>query len=183
MHPCIYQDYLGAAIVFIAVQTALISSHLLPDEVSASLIGLSIQYTLMIPIYLNWVVKLYAEVELYFGACERISCYIDNTGSYHEREHPANGASTYLSKYTYWYHFESGWMAKLFILWRGSFKKYAGGLIGGLWVWDFSSSFFLKIWSWKGSRTYFLNPPQHEYLKKFHVDLFKNDSQFHFITE
>jgi ABC-type multidrug transport system fused ATPase/permease subunit len=78
------QDYLGAIIVFIAVLTALISSYLLPDEASASLVGLALQYTLLIPIYLNWVVKLYADMEMYFGACERISYYIENC--YHEEQ-------------------------------------------------------------------------------------------------
>lgn len=79
-----FQDYLGAIIVFIAVQMALISSYLLPDETSASLVGLALQYTLLIPIYLNWVVKLYADMEMYFGACERISYYIENC--YHEQQ-------------------------------------------------------------------------------------------------
>lgn len=63
---------------------ALISSYLLPDETSASLVGLALQYTLLIPIYLNWVVKLYADMEMYFGACERISYYIENC--YHEQQ-------------------------------------------------------------------------------------------------
>lgn len=80
------QDGLGAIIVFIAVQTALISSYLLPDEASASLVGLALQYTLLIPIYLNWVVKLYADMEMYFGACERISFYIEN--GHHEQDDP-----------------------------------------------------------------------------------------------
>lgn len=76
-----FQDYLGAIIVFVAIQTSLISSYLLP-ETSASLVGLALQYTLMIPIYLNWVVKLFADCEMYFGACERISYYIESF--YHE---------------------------------------------------------------------------------------------------
>jgi hypothetical protein len=70
--------------VFIAVQTALISTYLLPDDTSASLVGLALQYTLLIPIYLNWVVKLFADMEMYFGACERISYYIES--AYHEQE-------------------------------------------------------------------------------------------------
>lgn len=80
-----FQDYLGAVIVFIAVLTALISSYLLPDETSASLVGLALQYTLLIPIYLNWVVKLYADMEMYFGACERITYYLE-LNSYHEKQ-------------------------------------------------------------------------------------------------
>lgn len=72
------QDYLGAIIVFIAIQTALITSQILPDDSLPSLVGLALQYTLLIPIYLNWVVKLFADMEMYFGACERISYCIDN---------------------------------------------------------------------------------------------------------
>lgn len=77
----ICQDYLGAFIVFAAIATALCSVHLLPDN-GSSIVGLAINYTLLIPIYLNWVVKLFADMEMYFGACERISFYIDSC--YHE---------------------------------------------------------------------------------------------------
>lgn len=77
----ICQDYLGAFIVFVAIATALCSVHLLPDN-GSSIVGLAINYTLLIPIYLNWVVKLFADMEMYFGACERISFYIDSC--YHE---------------------------------------------------------------------------------------------------
>lgn len=49
-----------------------------PDDASPSLVGLALQYTLLIPIYLNWVVKLFADIEMYFGACERISYCIEN---------------------------------------------------------------------------------------------------------
>lgn len=69
---------MGAIIVFIAFQTALITSQILPDDSLPSLVGLALQYTLLIPIYLNWVVKLFADMEMYFGACERISYCIEN---------------------------------------------------------------------------------------------------------
>lgn len=72
------QDYLGAIIVFIAILTALITSYLLPNEASPSLVAMALQYTLLIPIYLNWVVQLSANMEMYFGACERISYCIEN---------------------------------------------------------------------------------------------------------
>lgn len=72
---------MGAFIVFVAIATALCSVHLLPDN-GSSIVGLAINYTLLIPIYLNWVVKLFADMEMYFGACERISFYIDSC--YHE---------------------------------------------------------------------------------------------------
>lgn len=72
------QDYLGAIIVYIAILTSLITSYVLPEEASASLVALALQYTLLIPIYLNWVVKLFADIEMFFGACERISYCIEN---------------------------------------------------------------------------------------------------------
>lgn len=72
------QDYLGAFIVFCAILMALISSKIMPQSVQSSLVGLAINYTLLIPIYLNWVVKLFADLEMYFGAVERIRYYIDS---------------------------------------------------------------------------------------------------------
>jgi hypothetical protein len=72
------QDYLGAIIVFIALLTALITSYLLPNETPPSLVAMALQYTLLIPIYLNWVVQLSANMEMYFGACERISYCIES---------------------------------------------------------------------------------------------------------
>uniref|UniRef100_A0A1A9WKE0 Uncharacterized protein n=1 Tax=Glossina brevipalpis TaxID=37001 RepID=A0A1A9WKE0_9MUSC len=40
-----------------------------------SLVGLVINYSLLIPIYLNWVVKLLADMETYLGSVERIAYY------------------------------------------------------------------------------------------------------------
>lgn len=40
-----------------------------------SLVGLAINYTLLVPIYLNWVVKLFADMEMYAGSVERIAGY------------------------------------------------------------------------------------------------------------
>lgn len=71
-------DYLGGVIVFLAVLTALVMNLLYPGEISPSLVGLAINYTLLIPIYLNWVVKLYADMEMYIGAVERIQYYIES---------------------------------------------------------------------------------------------------------
>ncbi|KAH8255681.1 hypothetical protein KR038_008446 [Drosophila bunnanda] len=97
-------DYLGGCIVFVATVTALATasvscshygryrqspgsgtvsetyavnksptdSELKP---SPSLVGLAINYTLLVPIYLNWVVKLLADMEMYAGSVERIAHY------------------------------------------------------------------------------------------------------------
>lgn len=48
-----------------------------PSELrpSPSLVGLAINYTLLVPIYLNWVVKLLADMEMYAGSVERIAHY------------------------------------------------------------------------------------------------------------
>lgn len=45
------------------------------------MVALAINYTLLVPIYLNWVVKLSADMEMYIGAVERISHYIDQNHS------------------------------------------------------------------------------------------------------
>ncbi|XP_055381997.1 ATP-binding cassette sub-family C member Sur isoform X2 [Condylostylus longicornis] len=42
---------------------------------SPSLVGLAINYTLLVPIYLNWVVKLLSDMEMYVGSVERIAYY------------------------------------------------------------------------------------------------------------
>ncbi|XP_055589734.1 ATP-binding cassette sub-family C member Sur isoform X5 [Uranotaenia lowii] len=70
-------DYLGAVIVFVAILSGLITASLDPSGTSPSLIGLAINYALLVPIYLNWVVKLVAEMEMYVGAVERIKLFIE----------------------------------------------------------------------------------------------------------
>lgn len=62
-------------IVGSATLAALISAQLYPDRVTPALVGLAINYTLLVPIYLNWVVKFTAETEIYFGSVARISTY------------------------------------------------------------------------------------------------------------
>ncbi|XP_063225209.1 ATP-binding cassette sub-family C member Sur isoform X2 [Bacillus rossius redtenbacheri] len=68
-------DYLGAAIVFVAVLTALVTATVYPGLVTPALVGLAVNYTLLIPIYLNWVVKFLADMEMYMGAVERVRQY------------------------------------------------------------------------------------------------------------
>ncbi|XP_031368512.1 ATP-binding cassette sub-family C member Sur isoform X3 [Apis dorsata] len=67
-------DYLGAIIVSSAIFVMLISAKLYP-HITPALVGLAINYTLLVPIYLNWVVKFIAETEIYFGSVARISTY------------------------------------------------------------------------------------------------------------
>ncbi|XP_033235781.1 ATP-binding cassette sub-family C member Sur isoform X3 [Drosophila pseudoobscura] len=93
-------DYLGGCIVFVAIVTSLATASIscsnyryardvaetyannksMPDLSSElrptpSLVGLAINYTLLVPIYLNWVVKLLADMEMYAGSVERIAHY------------------------------------------------------------------------------------------------------------
>ncbi|CAB3372321.1 Hypothetical predicted protein [Cloeon dipterum] len=68
-------DYLGAVIVFAAVLTALLSAHYVPSMVTPALVGLAVNYTLLVPIYLNWVVKFLADMEMYMTAVERLDQY------------------------------------------------------------------------------------------------------------
>lgn len=69
------QDYLGAVIVVTGTFAALISAELYPSRVTPALVGLAINYTLLVPIYLNWVVKFTAEIEMYMASVARISAY------------------------------------------------------------------------------------------------------------
>jgi ATP-binding cassette subfamily C (CFTR/MRP) member 8 len=72
------KDFLGGFIVFAAIVTALATAHLYPDQTASSLVGLAINYTLLVPIYLNWVVKLLADMEMYIGSVERVEYYIES---------------------------------------------------------------------------------------------------------
>lgn len=67
-------DYLGGVIVFMSVVAALLTVKTYPD-VTPSLVGLAVNYTLLVPIYLNWVVKFLADMEMYMGAVERVQQY------------------------------------------------------------------------------------------------------------
>ncbi|XP_046390100.1 ATP-binding cassette sub-family C member 9 isoform X2 [Ischnura elegans] len=69
-------DYLGGTIVFVSAVAALITTQLLPKMVTPSLVGLAINYTLLLPIYLHWVVKFLSDMEAYMGAVERIEQYV-----------------------------------------------------------------------------------------------------------
>lgn len=69
---------MGGVIVFVAIDTALFTSYMYPETTTPSLVGLAINYTLLVPIYLNWVVKLLSDMEMYIGAVERIAYSIES---------------------------------------------------------------------------------------------------------
>lgn len=109
------QDYLGGCIVFAAILTALatasyncsnytrratqsVGTYVInkgadvdvdAEELTPtpSLVGLAINYTLLVPIYLNWVVKLFADMEMYAGSVERIAGYTQQQEEELEQEH------------------------------------------------------------------------------------------------
>lgn len=80
------QDYLGALILFAAIVAALCAAKIYSTTTSPSLVALAINYTLLVPIYLNWVVKLSSDLESYIGAVERISHYIDDAANEQQQE-------------------------------------------------------------------------------------------------
>ena len=60
--------------MFMSVVAALLTARLYPD-VTSSLVGLAVNYTLLVPIYLNWVVMFLADMEMYMSAVERVQQY------------------------------------------------------------------------------------------------------------
>lgn len=51
---------------------ALITTTFFSSAISSAMVGLAINYTLLVPVYLNWVVKFFADLETYMSAVERI---------------------------------------------------------------------------------------------------------------
>ena len=68
------QDYLGAMIVFVS-SVAVVGVAVSCDQVSSGVVGLAINYTLLIPMYLVWVVRSLSDVEMYMCAVERLDKY------------------------------------------------------------------------------------------------------------
>ncbi|XP_071518290.1 LOW QUALITY PROTEIN: ATP-binding cassette sub-family C member 9 [Panulirus ornatus] len=96
-------DYIGSIIVFCATSGLLLWSTVLATPqtaLSPAMVGLAINYTLFVPVYLNWVVRFLAETEMCLNAVERVQHYAslpsedtchtapdqedDNTGQYRE---------------------------------------------------------------------------------------------------
>lgn len=51
---------------------ALITTTFFSSAISSAMVGLAINYTLLVPVYLTWVVKFFADLETYMSAVERI---------------------------------------------------------------------------------------------------------------
>lgn len=57
--------------MFVATMVALITTTFFSSTISSAMVGLAINYTLLVPVYLNWVVKFFADLETYMSAVER----------------------------------------------------------------------------------------------------------------
>jgi len=55
----------------VATMVALITTTFFSSAISSAMVGLAINYTLLVPVYLNWVVKFFADLETYMSAVER----------------------------------------------------------------------------------------------------------------
>lgn len=66
-------DYLGGVILFCATITSIWTAiHL---NLSPAYVGLVMTYTLLVPIYLNWLVRNIASLEMYMSSVERVQEY------------------------------------------------------------------------------------------------------------
>ncbi|EEC13789.1 ABC transporter, putative, partial [Ixodes scapularis] len=66
-------DYLGGVILFLATMAALTAA--LTGSISPSFVGIAMTYTLLVPIYLNWLVRQVSSVEMYMSSVERVTKY------------------------------------------------------------------------------------------------------------
>lgn len=68
-------DFTGAVMVLASVLINLVVCHWYPGTRSSASVGLSMNYSLLVPIYLAWVIKFLADIENYMNAVERILEY------------------------------------------------------------------------------------------------------------
>ncbi len=68
----LWLDFTGAAMVFASVVMSLTVGHR-----SSASVGLAMNYSLLVPIYLAWVVKFLADIENHMNAVERILEYTE----------------------------------------------------------------------------------------------------------
>ncbi|KFM80795.1 ATP-binding cassette sub-family C member 9, partial [Stegodyphus mimosarum] len=66
-------DYLGGFILFVATLSSMLAS--IYGDASEAFVGMSMTYTLLVPVYLNWVVRNLASTEMYMSAVERVRNY------------------------------------------------------------------------------------------------------------
>ncbi|XP_042213487.1 ATP-binding cassette sub-family C member 9-like isoform X2 [Homarus americanus] len=68
-------DYIGGLIVFFATSASLLYSTVASHKLGPAMVGLAINYTLLVPVYLNWVVRFLADTEMCLNAVERVQHY------------------------------------------------------------------------------------------------------------
>lgn len=68
----LFKDYLGGVIVFAAMILSLLTVSLESTQKTSMYFGLAINYTLLVPIYLTWVVKFLIDLDIYMEAVNRI---------------------------------------------------------------------------------------------------------------
>ncbi|XP_050714538.1 ATP-binding cassette sub-family C member 8-like isoform X2 [Eriocheir sinensis] len=69
-------DYIGGIIVFCATAASLLGSTTgLGPRLTPDMVGLAINYTLLVPVYLNWVVRFLADTEMGLCSVERVHRY------------------------------------------------------------------------------------------------------------
>lgn len=66
-------DCLGGVILFCATIASMTAA--IYGQVSSSFVGMAMAYTLLVPIYLNWVVRNLAAIEMYMNSVERVNAY------------------------------------------------------------------------------------------------------------
>ena len=87
-------DVIGALIVFISITIALLmTEHVVNDPLAPASLGLLISYSLLVPIYLAWVVKFVADMENYMNAGERVLEYTDLEHEEDPRKYPIADAT------------------------------------------------------------------------------------------
>ena len=81
-------DVIGALIVFTSVTIAVLMTEQTTDPMAPASVGLLISYSLLVPIYLAWVVKFVADIENYMNAVERVMEYTDLEHEEDPRKYP-----------------------------------------------------------------------------------------------
>lgn len=66
-------DYLGGVILFLATVSSVTAA--ITGTASTSFVGIAMTYTLLVPIYLNWLVRQVSNVEMYMSSVERVTKY------------------------------------------------------------------------------------------------------------
>ena len=105
-------DVIGALIVFASITIALVMTEHTSDPVAPASLGLLISYSLLVPIYLAWVVKFVADLENYMNAVERVLEYTNLEHEEDPRKYPIADATFIKGKIVFdnvslGYHLES----------------------------------------------------------------------------